>query len=290
MAPGGWSHVIGRVAIGPVTVEFSDEGPCAQSLTAERRVPAVLLHGFTGAKESWLELRERLSRSRRVIAIDLPGHGGTDAGPELANYSMRSAAATVVGLTAGHLDAPRFVLVGYSMGGRLALTIALDYASRVEKLVLESASPGIADDDERARRRHSDEELAAFAESHGIAAFVDRWERNPLFDSLATLAPDKRDDLRRVRLGCSAEGLAKSLRAMGTGAQPWLGSRLSELKSPTLLIVGSLDQKFRGIAREMASLIPFARLEIIDSAGHAPHLEQSAEFNRVVVQFLDNAA
>lgn len=281
--------MIRRAALGRVAVEFSDEGPRAKAPERERRVPVVLLHGFTGSRESWLDLRESLSDSRRVVSIDLPGHGGTEAGLEPENYSMRNAAAMVTALMAEYLDAPRFALVGYSMGGRLALAIALEHASSVEKLVLESASPGIADGSERARRRRSDEELAAFVESEGIEAFVDRWERNPLFDSLAALAPGKRDHLRRVRLGCAPSGLALSLRAMGTGAQPWLGDRLSELEIPTLLVAGALDSKFTRIAREIASLVQHARLEIIEGAGHAPHLEQSGQFNRLVAEFLNGA-
>ncbi len=279
--------MIRRVALGATTMEFSDEGPRVHARGDESRPPIVLLHGFTGSKESWLELREELSRSRRVVSIDLPGHGGTQAGTVLENHSMRSAAAMVTTLMAEHLGASRFAMVGYSMGGRLALWLALAYPSRVERLVLESASPGIADELERARRRQSDDELAAFAEREGIEAFVKRWERNPLFDSLAQLAPDKRDELRRVRLRCSPSGLARSLRAMGTGAQPWLGDRLTELEAPTLLVAGALDSKFVGIARAMAARIPRVSLEVVEDAGHAPHLERPAEFNRIVAHFMD---
>lgn len=279
--------MIGRVALGASIVEFSDEGPWVHVPHQQRRVPVVLLHGFTGSKESWLELRGELSHSRRVVSIDLPGHGGTQTGPGLENYSMPSAAAMVTTLLTENLGAPRFVLLGYSMGGRLALAIALDYPSRVEQLVLESASPGIADQSERARRRQSDEELAAFVETRGIEAFVDRWERNPRFDSLVALASDQRKRLRSLRLRCSASGLARSLRAMGAGAQPWLGDRLAELQTPTLLVAGALDHKFAEIGRAMAARIPRAGLEIIGGAGHAPHLEQPAQFNRVVARFLD---
>ena len=272
--------MIGRVAMGAATVEFSDEGPRGGA-------PVVLLHGFTGSRETWRELRGELSRSRRVVSIDLPGHGGTEAGADPESYSMRSAGAMVMTLMVDRLGAHRFGLVGYSMGGRLALWLALAHPSRIEKLVLESASAGIADDDERAQRRQSDEELAAFVESQGVAAFVERWERNPLFDSLAVLDPAKRAELRRVRLRCSPEGLARSLRAMGAGAQPWLGDRLAALSVPTLLVAGALDAKFCGLARAMVCAIARARLEIIEGAGHLAHLERPAAFNRIVAQFLD---
>ncbi len=276
--------MIGCAALGATTVEFSDEGPRA---APARHLPVVLLHGFTGSKESWRELRAELSAARRVVSIDLPGHGGTQAGADLQNYSMQGAATMVMTLMAGRLGTPRFALLGYSMGARLALWIALTHPSRVERLILESASPGIADDAERMRRRRSDRELAAFAESRRIEAFVERWERKPLFDSLAALEPETRDELRRARLRCSPAGLARSLRAMGAGAQPWLGDRLGGLSMPTLLVAGALDLKFAGIARAMAAGITRARLAIIDGAGHLPHLERPSAFNRVVARFLD---
>ena len=276
-----------RVAIGTATVEFSDEGPSASPPETAARDPVVLLHGFTGSKESWRDLREQLRPDRRVVSIDLPGHGGTRVGIDVENYSIERAAAMVFRLLTEVLGIPRFSLLGYSMGGRLALFIALNYGAHINRLVLESASPGSADSGERATRRRADAELAAFAESAGIDAFVKRWESLPLFESMALLPAEKIDRLRLERLACCAEELARSLRGIGTGAQPWLGGELPALRMPLLAIAGALDLKFTIIGKQIAALVSDARFESIGSAGHAPHLERPREFNRVVTDFLN---
>lgn len=276
-----------RVAIGTATVEFSDEGPSALPPEVPARDPVVLLHGFTGSKDSWRGLREQLRPDRRVVTIDLPGHGGTRVGIGAENYSIERAAAMVIRLLTKVLAVPRFSLLGYSMGGRLALFTALKYGAHINRLVLESASPGIADCGQRAARRDADAELAAFAESAGIEAFVKRWESIPLFESMARMPPETINRLRRERLGCRVEELARSLRGMGTGAQPWLGDELPALRMPILAIAGALDLKFTAIGKQMAALAGNARFEAIGGAGHAPHLERPREFNRVVADFLN---
>jgi len=276
-----------RVEIGTATVEFSDEAPSALSPQTPARDPVVLLHGFTGSKDSWRDLREQLRTDRRVVSIDLPGHGGTRVGIDVDNYSIERAAAMVIRLLNDVLAVPRFSLLGYSMGGRLALFIALNYGAHINRLVLESASPGLADSGDRAARRRADAELAAFAESAGIEAFVKRWESIPLFESMAQMPAEKIDRLRRERLGCCVEELARSLRGMGTGAQPWLGDELPALRMPTLAIAGAMDSKFTAIGEQMAALAGDARFEAIGGAGHAPHLERPREFNRIVTDFLN---
>jgi 2-succinyl-6-hydroxy-2,4-cyclohexadiene-1-carboxylate synthase len=276
-----------RVAIGTATVEFSDEGPSALSPEAPARDPVVLLHGFTGSKESWRDLREQLRPKRRVVSIDLPGHGGTRVGIDVENYSIERAAAMVLRLLTEVLAVPRFSILGYSMGSRLALFIALKYGAHINRLVLESASPGIVDSGLRAARIHADAELAAFAESAGIEAFVKRWESIPLFESMARMPAEKIERLRLERLACCVEELARSLRGMGTGAQPWLGGELPALCMPILVIAGALDLKFTAIGGQIAALVSDARFEAIGGAGHAPHLERPREFNRVVTDFLN---
>ncbi len=283
--------MIRRVAVGCGTFELSDEEPRPAPPLSSSAVPVVLLHGFAGSKETWASLRGWLGESRRVLSLDLPGHGGSMPGDgEAAGLSMERCAAAVVNLLVEALGLPRFALAGYSMGGRLALAIALEYGDRVERLVLESASAGIADPDEREARRRSDEALARFIETAGLEAFADRWERMPIFSSLANQSEEVRADLRRRRVASSAAGLAASLRAMGVGRQPWLGTRLGELKMPALVIAGALDAKFVTIGKNLSAGLRRARLEIIDGAGHLPHLERAAEFNRFVAEFLDGEA
>jgi 2-succinyl-6-hydroxy-2,4-cyclohexadiene-1-carboxylate synthase len=266
--------------------EFADEGAGASDRAARVTSPApiALLHGFTGSKDGLRALREELRASSRVMSFDLPWHGGTTVTvPENDVSVTRCAAALVEALD--DLGVERFALMGYSMGGRVALALAVNYPGRVAKLLLESASAGLASEPERAARRAADDELAAFAEREGIEAFVRRWEALPLFASLARLPEHARAELRRARLSCSASGLAASLRAMGLGAQPCFESELGRLSAPTLVVAGALDAKFSAIGLKLARAIAGARLEIIDGAGHVPHLERPRRFNRLAADF-----
>lgn len=274
--------MIRRIPVRHGVLELADEVPDGRPPA----VPAiVLLHGFTGSKESWLELREELRKTRRVLSLDLPGHGATQISGDASRFSMESTARSVIEALEA-LDITRFALVGYSMGGRLALYLALEYGTRVERLALESASAGIADPDERRRRKQADEELAKFLESAPIDAFVKRWESMPLFDSQRELGAGVRESLRRARLSCTPAGLAASLRGIGTGNQPWLGARLGELALPVLIVVGALDSKFMKIGAHLARGIRRASLSVVSGAGHTPHLERPAEFNRALINFI----
>jgi len=281
-------------------IALSDErGPPApraecrlSALRAGRRLPAphagrclVLLHGFTGNKASWADVRAALRLSMRVIAVDLPGHGGTRMDGRVFDYSLeRTADAVVAALDA--IGVSRFALAGYSMGGRVALQIALAHGARVERLALESASAGLTTAAARARRRRADATLAASIETAGIADFVRRWEELPLFRSLAAAPARTRHALRRQRLCCAPAGLAASLRGMGTGVQPWLGDRLGALAMPVVLITGALDRGFTRIARQLARRLSQARVEVIEGAGHMPHVERPARFLRLIEEFL----
>jgi len=183
-----------------------------------------------------------------------------------------------------HLD--RFDLVGYSMGGRIALHVALARPEHVRRLVLESASPGLDTERGRAERRAEDEALADWIEEEGVAAFVEHWTTLPLFESHRALSPETKERIRRLRMENRAAGLAGALRGLGTGALPGLWGRLDELACPVLLIAGALDTKFVRIAREMAPSIQNVRLEEIDGAGHTIHLEAPQAWLDVVRPFL----
>lgn len=250
------------------------------------RPAVVLLHGFTGSSASWAQIAPRLAQAGyRVWAPDLLGHGAGDAPADPARYAMAQAAADLAALfriwqgEAGEQAGEKPLhLLGYSMGGRLALYLALHHPQWVQTLVLESASPGLDDPAQRAARRAQDEALAQRILERGISAFVDEWERLPLWASQARLPEEVRRSLRRQRLANRPLGLANSLRGMGTGVQPSLWPHLGELTCPVLLVVGAEDAKFVAINRRMARLIPQARLVVVPQAGHTVHLEQPAAF------------
>lgn len=247
--------------------------------------PIVLLHGFTGSTATWEAQREALARLGPVIAVDLVGHGRSGAPASVDRYRMERCVADLLHLF-DRLGLRRVRLVGYSMGGRVALHVALAAPDRIGALVLESASPGIADPGERAERRRQDEALAARIEREGIEAFVRYWESLPLFATQRRLPAAVRERLRARRLANRPHGLANSLRGMGAGAQEPLWNRLPELDVPVLLVVGELDAKYVGIAQEMVGRLPRARLVVVPGTGHTVHLERPAAFNRAVGQFL----
>jgi 2-succinyl-6-hydroxy-2,4-cyclohexadiene-1-carboxylate synthase len=278
--------MIRRIRTGCGVFELADEGP--RKCTPDGSPPIVLLHGFTGSKQSFRALRRALRMHHRVISFDLPWHGGTTISVSEESFSIGRCAAALVEVL-DKLGVSRFALLGYSMGGRVALALAVAYPERVVRLILESASAGLKSVAQRAARLKSDRALAAFAERSGIEAFVRRWEAMALFASLAELPAPVRAQLRRARLKCSARALAACLRTMSVGAQPYLQDTLSMLHVPVLIVVGSRDRKFRTIGRKLARAITGAQLAIIDGAGHIPHLERPEEFNRLAASFFGAA-
>jgi 2-succinyl-6-hydroxy-2,4-cyclohexadiene-1-carboxylate synthase len=251
--------------------------------------PLLLLHGFTGSADEWDELIPHLAPLRTTLAVDLIGHGRSPAPTDRERYTMERCVADVLALLDG-LDLGRCDVLGYSMGGRVALHLAAAAPERVGRLILESASPGIADPAERAARAASDEALAARVEAEGLEWFVDHWAAIPLFASQQGLPPEERAALRERRLRGSAVGYANSLRGMGAGRQASLWGRLHELGQPALLISGELDVKYVATSEQAAALMPRARHVVVPGAGHTVHLEARETFAQLVVGFLTDAS
>ncbi len=251
----------------------------------EHQPPLLLLHGFTGSSANWQQQVGVLAPYCQTITVDLLGHGQTAAPTDPTLYTIAAAAADLATLLVAVAPGP-VNLLGYSMGGRLALYFSLTYGHLVGKLILESASPGLATADERQARKVSDEQLADRIEAQGIAAFVEQWEALPLFASQRALPAAVQAHLRELRLRSRPHGLANSLRGMGTGVQPSLWSQLPTLTMPTLLLAGALDTKFCTIAQQMGQQLPNATLAIVPDAGHTLHLEQPVVFQQLVAQFL----
>ncbi len=247
--------------------------------------PLVLLHGFTGSAESWRPHIPAFATRYRTVAIDLLGHGRSDAPADPDRYRIEHATQDVLAVLED-MGIARAAILGYSMGGRLALFLATVAPERITALVLESASAGIRDAALRHERMARDTALADEIERDGVPAFVDHWERLPLFATQSRLPTVVRDALRAHRLAHSARGLANSLRGMGQGAQPPLWDRLPSLSVPALLLVGALDAAYCAHGREMSRLLPGARLVVVPDAGHTVHLEQPEIFQRTVLEFL----
>jgi 2-succinyl-6-hydroxy-2,4-cyclohexadiene-1-carboxylate synthase len=247
--------------------------------------PLLLLHGFTGSSETWRPFLPALSTSNDVIAVDLIGHGASDAPRDTARYSMARCIEDLQGVLDYYVLA-RVTVLGYSMGARIALHLAMEAPERVSALILEGGSPGIDNPSERQSRHAADEALAEEIERDGVPAFVMRWEQLPLFASQHRLSGEARKALRMQRLRNTVTGLANALRGLGTGAQDSLWGRVDEVPVPTLLIVGAEDNTYRAIADEMAERMPLADVAVVPDAGHAVHLEQPRQFQDLVLRFL----
>jgi len=267
---------VARLAVNGVAlnVETAGSGPAL-----------VLLHGFTGAAGSWAAHLPALSARCSTVAIDMLGHGASDAPAEPSRYGIEHAAADVLAVL-DRLRIGRAAVLGYSMGGRAALFLAAVAPERVTALILESASPGIADAAGRAARAAQDAELADAIERDGVPAFVDRWERLPLFATQAALPAEVRAVVRAQRIAQSPRGLANSLRGLGQGAQRALFDRLGALPMPVLLIAGECDERYAALGLVMRRAIPDARVVVVPAAGHTVHLEQPEAFQRAVLDFL----
>jgi 2-succinyl-6-hydroxy-2,4-cyclohexadiene-1-carboxylate synthase len=224
----------------------------------------ILLHGFTQTGASWGHVADELGAS----CPDLPGHGSrADVRADLWESALLLADAEGAGIYAG-----------YSMGGRVAVHVALARPELVDGLVLISTTAGIEDEAERAARRASDDALAAHAEEIGIDAFLDEWLAQPMFAGLPPSA--------RTGRSTDVHGLASSLRLAGTGKQESLWPRLSEIDVPVLVIAGERDAKYVAIAERLAAGLPRAELALVPSAGHTVHLEAREAFLAVLRPWL----
>jgi 2-succinyl-6-hydroxy-2,4-cyclohexadiene-1-carboxylate synthase len=217
-------------------------------------VRAIFVHGFTQSGDSWQPVIDALPGDWDPVTIEVPE--GLDFLSTASGVGARGGAGTYV---------------GYSMGGRLCLALALERPDLVQELVLVSASPGIADDRERTARRVADERLALDVERDGVDAFLDRWLDQPLFESLPR-------DVARVderRRNNTIDRITHQLRALGQGVQPSFWDRLPQLTMPVTLVTGAFDRKYTDLATQMAAAIgEHARTVVVPSAGHALHLEQ----------------
>jgi len=248
--------------------------------------PAVLfLHGFMGEGADWMEVVDELCEGFRCICPDLPGHG-RNCSHSGTPFTIEHAA---VGLLR-RLDAlgvDTCGIAGYSMGGRLALYLALQHPARFTRVVLESASPGIRNEEERRQREQHDRDLANRLESlspEAFSEFVKEWYDQPMFASLAR-DPGRREQLVTRRLHNDPAGLAASLRGMGVGSQISLWEKLGGYSTPTVLLVGELDHKFRQIAEDMSESLPCIAPQCMGGCGHNVHFENPSGYTMALKRF-----
>lgn len=253
----------------------------------------ILLHGFAGAPSSWYETLAALAPRLEPIAPRLCGHGTTAAGRPMSARcrGFEGEVARIAELVAAKPRGPAEVrvLVGYSLGGRLAVGLLLARPELFDAAVLVSAHPGLAREEERAERRASDEQWATLLERDGVAAFAAAWERQPVFAGQERLGPAALECQRRTRRRHHPSALATAMRALSLGAMPSYGPRLQGVTLPVRWVVGERDAKFRMLAEVAAAKMPRSRVEVLAGCGHNPLLEVPNELARVLRRAADEA-
>lgn len=259
---------------------------CNGNSVPKGKIPIIFLHGFTGCANDWLFLFDKLNPKFFPIAIDLPGHGKSIV-PNNLDYFSPQYYSQIVNLVLSEFNIEKAVFVGYSMGGRTALSFAAENSSKILALILESATAGIRNKKERSARINSDLLLADKIVSDGIDAFVDYWLNLPFFISLKKLDVQIYSSLVEAKKNNSPIGLSNSLKGFSTGIMPSLWNNLATLTFPTLLIAGSFDSKYVKINNGMNQNLPNSTLKIMENCGHNTHLEKQEEFVIFVNDFLN---
>jgi len=260
---------------------------CSHNYIPSNKIPILFLHGFSGRAEDWTFITNKLGNKFFPIAVDLPGHGKTRTTDDLNLYSTDSCV-KIINSVFLHFKISKAIIVGYSMGGRTALSFAVNNSDKIIALILESSTAGIEKDFERNSRIKIDSEIADKILSDGIDSFVQYWLSLPFFTSLKSLGEVEYSKIIEQKKLNSTTGLANSLKGFSTGIMPSLWNKLDSLNFPTLLVAGSLDRKYVRISKQMNRAIKRSELKIIKDCGHNTHLENPKEFIILVNEFLNN--
>ena len=248
--------------------------------------PVTLLHGFTQSGSGWLETISRMPTGWMWIVPDLRGHGETRTRPG-APCSMDACTADLEMLW-DHLGVARTHLVGYSMGGRLALHVAARRPERILSLLTIGAHAGL-EEEAREGRRQGDEALAGRIEKEGLETFVQYWSNLSLFAGLERRGPAFVAQIRAARMTNHVAGLACSLRGMGAGAMEPVWDELRSVTFPCTFVAGQLDHGYVSSARRLAATVPHGRVEVVPRAGHTVHQERPEAFARLLEGHLASA-
>lgn len=244
----------------------------------------VMLHGFISDQQAFSKHVCVLQEKLNILTVDLPGHGQDDSDknqtwdfPFITNQLDELLKS---------FQSYQLFLHGYSMGGRIALYYVIEGKITLAGLILESTSPGIEELEDRNERQLVDQARAKVLEIAGLEIFVNDWEKLPLFYTQHELDKSIKKEIRDMRLRQNPLRLAKALRDYGTGQMPNLWPKLKQIKVPTCIIVGVLDGKFCKIAKQMETMIHNTELNEIERSGHTVHVEEFAEFDRIVLGFI----
>lgn len=268
------------------TTTPNSETPLDTESVSDSSLPRILfLHGFLGSGGDWVPVARQLEKEYCCILVDLPGHGESDidanGDPDL--FFTETVDALAEELSRSATPEPCF-LVGYSMGGRIALSLALRYPELFEKVIIVSASPGLRTEAERRSRRESDEGIARKIERN-FEGFIKEWYEQPLFSTLKNHPIFQ--EIESERIINNPGNLASALRLLGTGCQPSVWEELQNNRVPIQFFVGEKDLKFVEINRQMVNLCPESRLEIFPGCGHTLHIENRELFLDCLTRFFN---
>ncbi|QKV11871.1 2-succinyl-6-hydroxy-2,4-cyclohexadiene-1-carboxylate synthase [Staphylococcus saprophyticus] len=245
----------------------------------------VMLHGFISDQQTFDQHIHSLNKNINILTIDLPGHGADQS--DLEHKWDFPFISHELDQTLRLFTNYQIYLHGYSMGGRIGLYYALYGQAQLTGLILESTSPGIENSDERQERQLVDQARAKVLEIAGLEVFVNDWEKLPFFYTQYELDKSTRNAIRDMRLRQNPMRLAKALRDYGTGQMPNLWPQLNQIQIPTCIIVGELDGKFCKIAKNIVSVMPNFEMHVVANSGHTIHVEEMAEFDRIVIGFIN---
>ncbi len=247
----------------------------------------LLLHGFTGCSEDWLPVIDLLPENVNYICLDLIGHGKSDHPVVPEFYYTDSIADQIKTVKERIIKDSKIILVGYSMGGRAALSYAIKYPEDIKGLVLESSSAGIKNDTERNKRYEEDLKLIEFISSHTMEEFIDFWQDQEMFNTQRRFSNDKLKRLKKIKYNNSKIGLMNILRGFSTGIMPPLHDKLKTIPTKVILISGELDTKYTFINSKIVRGFHKAKHKVVKNSGHNTHLEEPKRFAEIITNYLD---
>ncbi len=245
-------------------------------------IPVVLLHGFSESIDTFEYLK---LKNFKVILIDLIGHGKSDSPISIKYYNL-SYLLKAINFIINKVTKEKYILYGYSMGGRIALAYSLIYKDEIHSLILESASYGEYDKVRRKNRRGSDYKLAKNIKVNGIEWFQSYWSKLPIFESQGFIKEEIKDKIKILKLKNNINGLTKSLIGFGQGRVPCVKSEISKLNLNVLYISGSLDEKYNLIGKEFETLNNKVKHITIQYSGHNIHMEKPMDLEIIINNFI----
>jgi 2-succinyl-6-hydroxy-2,4-cyclohexadiene-1-carboxylate synthase len=256
------------------------------SFAGDSNNPTLLfLHGFLGSSSDWKYITNKLSSDYYCIAIDLPGHGLSEIDDSKDSFSIENTARYISEILQKY-KIEKCDLLGYSMGGRIAIYLAVHYPEYFNKIIIESAQPGLDDEIEKEQRLNHDKQIAQKLLSEPFPEFLEYWYNQPIFETLKN--HKNFANLLQSRLNNKPKKLAKSLKEIGAGTQPSLWEELRKIENPCLLIAGEFDTKYQKIFSKMHKEIYSSNFVVIKNSGHNTHFENLDEFIKVVRKFSRN--